>query len=276
MVTRSAVMSNQAGGPQPREPGGLPADDYERIAAYWNEHIHDLAIATHPVGSREFFDELDAYRFDKLRYLPRLVDFNGFAGKSILEVGCGVGIDLVRFAAGGARVTGIDLARTSVELAKKNFASRDLVGDFQVMNGEAMTFSDHHFDAVYAHGVLQYTSDPGRMLREIHRVLKPGGSAILMVYNRWSWLKLMSVVMGVSLEHEDAPYLRTFSRGEFKRLLTPFRDFKIMAERFPVPTRLHRGAKAFLYNRLFVGAFNILPRFLVGRSGWHLMAFARK
>ena len=96
------------------------------IRDYWNEHIHDLEVATQPLGSIGFFDELDEYRFDKLRYLPQLVDFSDYEGKSLLEVGCGVGIDLVRFAKGGTDVTGIDLAEVSIDLARKNFKQRQL------------------------------------------------------------------------------------------------------------------------------------------------------
>ena len=74
-----------------------------------------------PVGTKEFFDDLDDYRFDKLHYLPQLVDFSSFRGQRLLEVGCGIGTDLVRFASGGARVTGVDLAQTAIDLARKNF-----------------------------------------------------------------------------------------------------------------------------------------------------------
>ncbi len=94
----------------------------DAIQRYWNEHIHDLKMTRHAVGTREFFDDLDDYRFDKLHYLPRLVDFkNGYKDRTVLEVGCGIGIDLLRFAQGGARVTGVDLAQTSIDLARKNF-----------------------------------------------------------------------------------------------------------------------------------------------------------
>ncbi|NOS99135.1 MAG: class I SAM-dependent methyltransferase [Phycisphaerales bacterium] len=251
-------------------------DAYDRIAAYWNEHIHDLSVATQPAGSRGFFEELDAYRFDKLRYLPKLVDFGAFGGQSLLEVGCGVGIDLARFAGGGARVTGIDLAATSIELARTNLSQRGLTGELSVMNGEQMSFADSQFDMVYAHGALQYTADAARMAAEIHRVLKPGGTAIMMVYNRRSWLRFMSKTMGVGLEHEDSPFLRLFTRREFRSVLAPFRNVRIVPERFPVATKLHRGVKAVLYNGVFVGVFNLLPRPLVRWSGWHLMAFATK
>ena len=114
----------------------------EEIRAYWNEHIHDLAIARHPAGSREFFDELEAYRFEKLDYLPRVVDFTAYEGQALLEVGCGVGTDLLRFGRNGAVVTGIDLAEVSIDLARKNFESHGVSGDLRMMNGEKLEFDD--------------------------------------------------------------------------------------------------------------------------------------
>jgi SAM-dependent methyltransferase len=249
----------------------------DAIARYWNARIHDLEMTTQPVGSREFFDELDAYRFDKLHYLPRLVDFAAYRGRTVLEVGCGIGTDLVRFARGGALVTGVDLSATAIDLARKNFALHGVdASDLRVANGEALPFADHSFDVVYGHGVVQYTADASRLIAECHRVLRPGGEAIFMVYNRISWLNALSKLMKVPLEHEDAPVLVKFSIAEFRRLLAPFAEVRIVAERFPVRSRLHKGWKGVAFNTLFVGAFNALPRPMVRPLGWHLMAFARK
>jgi ubiquinone/menaquinone biosynthesis C-methylase UbiE len=248
----------------------------EAIRVYWNEHIHDLEIATHPIGTPGFFQELDEYRFDKLRYLPQIVDFSAYQGKQLLEIGCGVGIDLVRFARSGANVTGVDLAEVSIDLARKNFAQNDLIANLYVMNGEELEFEDSSFDLVYAHGVLQYTANAQQMITEIQRVLRPGGEAILMVYNKYSWLNLLSKLMKVGLEHEDAPMLKKYSILEFKRLLRPFKNVRIVPERFPVRTRLHHGLKATLYNGIFVKTFQVLPKPLVRPTGWHLIAFARK
>ena len=72
---------------RPTDITGLTA----RVRVYWNERIHDLEMTTHPVGTRAFFDDLDDYRFDKLAYLPKVVDFAGFRGQRLLEVGCGAG-----------------------------------------------------------------------------------------------------------------------------------------------------------------------------------------
>jgi ubiquinone/menaquinone biosynthesis C-methylase UbiE len=204
------------------------------------------------------------------------VVFSAYRGKKVLEVGCGAGIDLVRFAQAGVDITGIDLSLTAIDLASKNVSLRGLDADLQVMNGEAMQFSDACFDVVYAHGVLQYTADAHKMIAEIHRVLKPGGEAVMMVYNRISWLNLMRRVTKVPLEHEDAPVLKKFSIAEFQQLLQPFSSYQIIPERFPVKTKLHSGWKARLFNEVFVGGFNLMPRSLVRQFGWHLMAFARK
>ena len=246
------------------------------IRDYWNSHIHDLSVARHPVGTKAFFKELDDYRFEKLDYLPKVVDFSGYRGKKVLEVGSGVGIDLLRFAREGARVTGVDLSATAIDLAKKNFAQNGQRGEFMLMDGEHLQFEDNQFDMVYAHGVLQYTENPVQMLNEIKRVLKPGGHAILMVYNRISWLNLLRKITNVPLEHEDAPVIRKFSIGELKKMLRIFPRSRIVVERFPVKTRLHDGAKAVVYNTFFVGTFNALPRPIVRRFGWHIMAFAEK
>jgi SAM-dependent methyltransferase len=248
----------------------------EEVRAYWDRHIHDLEITTHPVGSRGFFDDLDQYHFEKLHHLLRLVDFNGYPGRRVLEIGCGAGVDLARFAKGGAVVTGVDLAPSAIELARANFEQQNVRAELQVTNGEQLPFPEASFDLVFAHGVVQYTADPQRLVDECRRVLRPGGEAIFQVYNRVSWLNALSKLMKVGLEHEDAPVLLKFSIAEFKRLLSGFREVRVVPERFPVKSRLHGGWKGALFNTIFVGTFNALPRPLVRRFGWHLLAFCRK
>jgi SAM-dependent methyltransferase len=248
----------------------------EQVRAYWNQHIHDLEITRHPVGSRGFFEDLDQYHFEKLHHLLRLVDFDGYRGKSVLEVGCGAAVDLARFARGGAQATGVDLSASAIELARANFVQQGLDGRFEVADGEQLPFADNSFDFVYAHGVVQYTASPQKLVDECRRVLKPGGQALFQVYNRVSWLNALSKLMKVGLEHDDAPVLLKFSIGEFRTLVEGFRDVRIVPERFPVKSRLHGGWKGAVYNGLFVGTFNALPRSVVQRFGWHLLAFCTK
>jgi SAM-dependent methyltransferase len=243
------------------------------VRAYWETHIHDLEITQHPPGSPGFFADLEQYHFEKLHHLPRLIPFEDFRGRRVLEVGCGAGTDLIRFARNGAIPTGVDVAASAIRLAVDNFALEGRKAELLVADGERLPFAERSFDLVYAHGVVQYTADARALVRECRRVLKPGGTAIFQVYNRVSWLNALSRVTKVELEHVDAPVYRKYSIGEFRSLLKEFARVRIVPERFPVKTRLHGGLKGAVYNTLFVGAFNAMPRPLVRRFGWHLLAF---
>lgn len=254
----------------------MPESPNAAVRAYWNDHIHDLAISQHPPGSPGFFEDLDEYHFDKLHHLLRLIPFDGLAGRRVLDVGCGTGVDLVRFAKGGAHATGVDIADNAIALARRNFAHRGLPAKLLVADGERLPFADGQFDFVFAHGVAQYTTDGPRLVGEVHRVLKPGGEAVFQGYNRLSWLNALSALMKVDLEHEGAPVLRKYSPAEFKALVSVFPDVRVVYERFPVKSRLHGGWKGLAFNTFFVGTFNALPRTLVERYGWHLLAFCRK
>jgi SAM-dependent methyltransferase len=247
-----------------------------RVRAYWDQRIHDLEISKHPPGSPGFFSDLDEYHFQKLHHLPRLVDFDGWRGRRVLDVGCGAGIDLARFARSGARGVGVDLAHGAARLALTYVRQQSLPAGIVEANGASLPFPSSSFDFVFAHGVIQYAPDDGAIVGEVHRVLKPGGQAVFQVYNRVSWLNALSKVMKVGLEHEDAPVLRKYTIGEFRRLLSPFVEVRIVSERFPVKSRLHGGWKGAVYNGVFVGTFNALPRSLVERYGWHLLGFCRK
>lgn len=250
--------------------------DNTQVRDYWNRHIHDLEITTHPVGSPGFFADLDQYHFEKLHHLPRLVDFDGYRGQRVLDVGCGAGTDLVRFARGGAIVTGVDVAASAIALARENVRQQGLEADLREVDGEDLPFADESFDLVYAHGVVQYTTNDRALVAECRRVLKTGGTAVFQVYNRVSWLNGLSKLMKVGLEHEDAPVLKKYSAREFRDILAGFREVRIVEERFPVKSRLHGGWKGTLFNTWFVGTFNALPRAWVRRFGWHLLAFCRK
>ena len=250
--------------------------DNTAVRDYWNHHIHDLEITRHPVGSPGFFADLEQYHFEKLHHLPRLIDFGAYRDKRVLEVGCGAGTDLVRFARGGALVTGVDLSSSAIALARQNFTQQGLTGDLREADGEHLPFPDASFDLVYAHGVVQYTAHDRALVDECRRVAKPGGTVVFQVYNRVSWLNALSKVMKVPLEHDDAPVLNKYSIGEFRALLSGFSTVRIVEERFPVKSRLHGGWKGVLFNTFFVGTFNALPRAWVRRFGWHLLAFCTK
>lgn len=249
----------------------------EEIRKFWNEFVYDdIKIAKSSPGTKDYFQELRSIRAGRLEYLPRIAKFDQYKGKRVLDVGCRIGLDSMRFAEAGALVTGIDLAESVIKTARQNFAVNKLEGDFFVMDGENIEFEDNSFDLVFAHGVVQYTANPQQMINEMHRVLKPGGVAILMAYNRYSWLVALSTLTGKNLTHEEAPGFKLYSRKQFADMFDAFSKVDISPERFPEKTGLHKGVFSKIYYLFVVGAFNALPKSWVKPVGAHLLATAIK
>ena len=159
----------------------------ERVRAFWQAHPCGTKFSDAEIGTREFFERIEAHRYAKEWHIPDAADFAGAHGLRVLEIGCGLGTDGVQFAKAGADYTGVDLTDAAIELARKRFEVSGLRGELRVSDAENLDFADESFDLVYSHGVLHHTPDIARAVSEIHRVLKPGGRAIVMLYHRDSY-----------------------------------------------------------------------------------------
>src|SRR5437762_2257815 len=163
------------------------SDLKERVRAFWQEHPCGSKFSDAEIGTREFFDRVEQHRYEKEWHIPAAAGFASTRGLKVLEIGCGVGTDGLQFARSGATYTGVDLTEAAVDLARKNFESAEMPGEFRVSDAENLDFADESFDIVYSHGVLHHTPDIAAAVREFHRVLKPGGRAIVMLYHRGSY-----------------------------------------------------------------------------------------
>ncbi|HEX8652306.1 MAG TPA: methyltransferase domain-containing protein [Pyrinomonadaceae bacterium] len=159
----------------------------ERVRAFWQANPCGVKFADAEVGTRLFFERVEEHRYRKEWHIPGAADFAGSRGLRVLEVGCGLGTDGAQFARAGADYTGVDLTEASVELARRRFELFELAGEFQVADAERLEFADESFDLVYSHGVLHHTPDAAGAVREIHRVLRPKGRAVVMLYHRDSY-----------------------------------------------------------------------------------------
>src|SRR5215212_9347653 len=201
--------------------------------------------AKYEFATREFFDEVERHRYtDYAPWMPEVMGFDEFAGKRLLEVGCGMGTDLLQFARGGALCTGIDLTPRSVEISSLHFGLYGMRADFVLGDGEHLPFRDESFDVVYSNGVLHHTPDTAGAIREVHRVLRPGGTAKVMLYHRHSlnyWFEIilrrgllggdflrgrsaeeiMSRVIEFS-DHDARPLVKVYSRKQARALFSEF------------------------------------------------------
>lgn len=159
----------------------------DRVRAFWQANPCGTKFAAAAPGTRLFFERVEAHRYSTEWHIPEAADFKSAKGLRVLEIGCGLGTDGAQFACAGANYTGVDLTEAAIELARKRFELFDLPGTFRTADAENLDFPDESFDLVYSHGVLHHTPDTARAVREVHRVLKPGGRAVVMLYHRNSY-----------------------------------------------------------------------------------------
>ena len=161
------------------------------VRRFWDARPCNIRHSTKPVGSREYFDEVEARKYFVEPHIPAFAEFERWHGKRVLEVGCGIGTDTINFARAGAQVTAVDLSSESLHIAAQR---ADIMGlahriAFVQANAEELTsaLAEEPYDLVYSFGVVHHTPRPDRALAEMRALLKPGGVLKLMVYHRHSW-----------------------------------------------------------------------------------------
>lgn len=194
-----------------------------------------------------------------------IIPFDRLRGKRVLEIGCGMGLHSELIARAGADLTSIDLSPTSVEATSRRFALKGLTGDVRQMDAEKLDFPDAAFDLVWSWGVIHHSAHTGRVVREIHRVLKPGGECRVMVYNLAGMPAYITMMLdysrrfwrGRTLDEclwsvTDGFTARYYSRDMLADLFNTFFDevsvdtYGQDADAVPLPARLRRIALRFV------------------------------
>ena len=244
----------------------------EEIRDFWTRNVNAERLLGEKVSSQErgseaYFAELEAQRFRSHRHLPEWIR-SMQPGRSVLEVGSGVGLDTYVMARHGLNVTAIDLTTVAVAQVKQRFERNGLDGRFAVADGCRLPFSDDSFDYVYSFGVLHHAADTAAAIREAHRVLQPGGEARIMLYHRRSLNELVHRLTGIPFEERDelCPVVRRFTLDEVREMFKDFRQTDM--------TLSHAFGEGY-------GAFyRWTPRpfytFLSRHFGWHIMIAATK
>lgn len=149
------------------------------------EHWERQPCGTRGVGSderRAFFDALERERYEVDAHIPGWARFERGRGRDLLEIGVGAGTDFTNWVRHGARAVGVDLTEAGVELTRERLALEGLDAKVLVADAEHLPFPDASFDIVYSYGVLHHTPNTARAFAEVHRVLRPGGTMLAMIY----------------------------------------------------------------------------------------------
>lgn len=157
-----------------------------RVQAYWNAKPCDWDLSAAHALTPTFFLEVQAERYRLQPHIPALIARYDWAGKRVLEVGTGVGTDARQLIQRGAIYTGINADAGSTLASATALQTFRLPGRVLQMDATDMDFRDASFDFVYTFGVLHHIPDAEGTMREIMRVLRPGGEVLAMLYNRSS------------------------------------------------------------------------------------------
>jgi len=263
------------------------------VRSFWEANPVGAEFVAAEPGTPEFFRRFDTMReaeaCEPFAYADKIHGFSSSRGKRVLDVGCGNGYVLSRYARQGAEAAGVDLTATAVKLASQRMALEGLSADIRQIDGVKLPFPDAHFDIVGAMGVLHHIPDPRPTVAEIARVLKPGGSLIAMLYYRYSYKTVVLTRLkrlldpryrGMSQQQalnrndgEGCPLARVYSKAEAKALFGAF-------ERHEMQLNQLSWRQLLLVPGLHQAAGRLLgspsDTWLARRLGWNLYVKARK
>ena len=261
------------------------------VRDYWDRRPCNLRHSPAPIGTREYFDQVEQRKYLVEPHIPPFAQFARWKGRRVLEIGCGLGTDTINFARAGAAVTAVDLSPRSLDLARQRadiFGVADRI-QFVEADGERLSsfVEPRVYDLVYSFGVIHHSPHPPRVLDEIRRHFVDERSVLkLMLYHRRSW-KVMAILLSEArgawwrleeavARHSEAqtgcPVTYTYTRRSAGALLASAGFRVLQAEVAHIfPYRIEEYVR---HQYVKAAPFNILPepvfRWLERRLGWHL------
>lgn len=198
-----------------------------------------------PYGTIEYFRENDQIFFSEARHfapwnkLPfdRLIPFDELPKMDVLEIGTGLGSHAMLLAANARSFTGIDLTSQAIATTSRRIELSGITTARAIqMDAEKMSFPDASFDFIWSWGVIHHSADTRKIVKEMNRVLRPGGRAIVMVYHRnwWTYYFKLAFIQGVlrgqlrdlgsihriAQENIDGAFARYYTAREWRQLVS--------------------------------------------------------
>jgi len=258
---------------------GLGIDDIDVVKKYWNDRPCNIRHSSKEIGTVEYFNEVSAKRYKVEPHILMFAEFEKWAGKKVLEIGCGIGTDASEFLKKGAEYTGLDLSEESLKVAAQRFKTFGYSGLLHLSDAENLDFlPENHFDLIYSFGVIHHTPNPKKIIENSHRVLARNGELRIMVYAKDSWKSLM--IEGGFDQPEaqyGCPIAFSFDKSDVQDLLGGLFHIESITQTHIFPFIIDEYKKN---NYVKESYFESMPdnmfKFLSEKLGWHMLIVAKK
>jgi len=266
----------------------------DAVREFWNGRHCNIRHSPKPIGTREYFDEVEARKYFVEPHIPTFADFSRWKGRRVLEIGCGIGTAMIGFLRAGAEVTAVDLSGESLALARRRAEVYGLSSGVRFFEADAERLSDsvpvQPYDLIYSFGVLHHTPHPIRAIDEIRKFVRPGSTFKLMMYHTLSWKVFWAVlrygrgrfwdwrriIATYSEAQTGCPVTYTYTKRELRKILES-RGFRVvdMFVDHIFPYRIPDYVE-YRYRRVWYFAWMPQPlfRWLERHFGWHLCVTA--
>ncbi len=251
----------------------------EAVEAYWDARPCNIRHSPKPLGSREYFDEVEQRKHFVEHHIPGFAQFERWNGKRVLEVGCGIGTAAVNFARSGADYTGVELSTTSLDLTRQRFEVYGLKGRLILCNAEELSrhVESNYYDLVYSFGVIHHSPNQRAIVEEIKKVIRDDGQFRCMLYAKNSWKDIMIEAGFDQPEAErGCPYATTYTLEMVRDLYNGL--FEVVsanqAHIFPYVVEKYVNYESELqpwFKAMPPEMFAALER----RLGWHMLIVSR-
>jgi len=265
------------------------------VREYWDLRPCNIRHSPKPVGTPEYFAEVEARKYFVEPHIPRFADFSRWQGKRVLEIGCGIGTDTMNFARHGALVTAVELSEKSLGVAKQRARVCGLQERIRFCLGNAEELTSfvpvEPYDLVYSFGVIHHTPHPEKVIEQSRHFMGPGSTLKIMVYHRYSW-KALGILLTYArgrfwrfgelvAKHSEAqtgcPITYTFTRQQLSNLLESC-GFRV-TEQWVDHIFPYRVCEYTQYGYVKVWYFRWVPQglfhWMERHFGWHLCVTAR-
>lgn len=264
----------------------------DKIREYWNRRPCNIRHSNQKIGSKEYFDQVEARKYFVEPHIPEFAEFEKWRGKKVLEIGCGIGTDTINFSRAGAQVTAIDLSEKSLEIAHKRSEVNNQNIKFYQGNAEDLDkiVPVEPYDLIYSFGAIHHAANPEQILNQIKKYTSPNTVIKIMVYHKFSWkvLRILLVygkgcfwkISGLISKHSEAetgcPVTYAYSKSSIRKLMEKcgLRVKETKVEHvFPYSIPEYKN-----YKYKVVWYFRWMPAWMFRSfekiAGWHLLVTA--